>query len=135
MGLPGGPNAGPTSPELRGPPGGEAGGPVSPELQAQPAGQKIPSRRARLSVLVVASYSVYAFFVLLVGFAVWAWLRFLAGKFSPADTAFLAAEATLLLAAAAILVIVFEIEKVARARTRPSRLRVSMGRGKKPKVD
>lgn len=137
MGLPGDLTGGPIPPKLQGPPSGETGGPVTAELQVdrQPPGEKITGKRVRLSFYVVASYSVYAFFALLLGIAVWAWYRYINDEFSPTDTAFLAAEATLLLAAAAILVIVFEIEKAAKARTRPARLRVGVGRGKKPKAD
>ncbi len=94
--------------------------PTGSPSQAAP-GKTLPGKRTRLTVFVVASFSVYAFFLFLVGFAGWAWWQYSRGSFTPADTAFLAAEATLLLAAAAILVIVFEIEKAAKARGRSAR--------------
>lgn len=68
-----------------------------------------------------AKYAVYGVIVFLIGLSVWSWLEYSHGGFSPSDTAFLAAEATLLLAAAAILVIVFEIEKARREHVRRSR--------------
>jgi hypothetical protein len=76
-----------------------------------PSGKKVKPGRGRLSAYAVAKFSVYGIFVVLVCIAVWAWISYILGQFTPNDTAFLAAESTLLLAAAAILVIVFEIER------------------------
>lgn len=75
-----------------------------------------------MAVYVFASYIVYGVFAFLIAMASWAWYDYGAGMFTPADTAFLDAEATLLLAAAAILVIVFEIEKARKERLRGLRL-------------
>jgi hypothetical protein len=86
-------------------------------------GQKVPSRWVRLSFLAILTFSVYGVFAFLVVIGLLAWLAYRDGHFSPSDTAFLGAESTLLLAAAAILVIVFEIEKVRKQRSRRSRRR------------
>jgi hypothetical protein len=79
-------------------------------------GKRVKPRKGRLTLFAIATYAVYGVFTVLIGTAIWAWIRYIQGDFSPSDTAFLAAESTLLLAAAAILVIVFEIEKTRKAR-------------------
>ena len=86
-------------------------------------GKRIKPGKGRLSLFAIAAYSVYGVFALLVGIAIWAWLWYVWGGFTPADTAFLAAESTLLLAAAAILVIVFEIEKASKSRVNRAKRR------------
>lgn len=82
-------------------------------------------------VYVLASYAVYGIFAFLVAVAVWAWVVFDSGRFTSADTAFLDAEATLLLASAAVLVIVFEIEKARKERLKELRLRTAVRRMRK----
>ena len=60
----------------------------------------------------------------MVTFAVWAWVRYATGHFTAHDSAFFEAESTFLLAATAILVVVFELEKSpAMRRTRPNATR------------
>ncbi len=99
--------------------------PAAPASLEGPTTQAPTSRWIRVArvfspiaslVLEIAEYIVYAFFGGLVLAALWAWYLYHLGEFTPNDTAFLAAEATLLLAAAAVLVIVFEIEKLRKKR-------------------
>jgi ABC-type Fe3+ transport system permease subunit len=95
----------------------------SATIQGDGPGTTVHPRRWRLTILAVAAYSVYVFVVFLMGVALWAWLRYRADNFTPDDTAFLAAESTLLLAAAAVLVIVFEIERARSASTKRGKRR------------
>lgn len=84
-------------------------------------GKKVKPRKGRLRLYAFATFAVYLVFAILIGVALYSWIRYALGQFSPSDTQFLAAESTLLLAAAAILVIVFEMEKARRPRPSASR--------------
>lgn len=81
-------------------------------------GEKVFVRTIRFTLYKIALYAVLGVTAFLIGLAGIAWWLFSQGEFTPREVAFLEAESTLLIAAAAVLVIVFEIERVLKPKSR-----------------